>query len=532
MTSDKILVIGIDGGTWDVLGPACDRGWMSHLDRFRREGCWGTLRSTHPPITPAAWVSFMTGQNPGRHGVLGFQEYDPATNKVGLTSSRSIRTETLWQKLSRQNKSMVIVNVPMTYPPLEVNGILVSGLETPSTDVDFTAPAPFKHEIMEKVPDFTFARRYRRKQLTDKAKFGEFLNWLKRQSEQVVEILSMGMEKQPWDVGMVLLRSFDEMLHYFWGFLDFSQDFSHDRRSEIIEQYFRDLDEIIGRILRIAEVSEAQVCVLSDHGGQAKRGNMYPNRLLRKLGYLKDTGGGGWELLLDRLSRKFRRRRLRDHPMAKSQERDKRWDQIDWSKTRAYITEVNIYANLYLHLKGRQPDGIVSPCESEALLDELIEVLGREQGPDGESLFPMVERPRSVYGLGEGSYNLPDIIIAPREGYLMRPELMGHSLMRPNKKDPLSGTHSMNGMFALMGTSFHAGRQMEAQIIDIAPTILAAMNLPVTQDMDGRVLTEAFNREVSVTSEPSLDEHSLDKHHYTRQEEQEISERLADLGYL
>lgn len=514
-----------------MLGPACEKGWMPNLNRFRQEGCWGTLRSTDPPITPAAWTSLMTGQNPGHHGVLGFQEYDVATNKISLSSSKSIRTETLWQKLARGDKRVVVVGVPMTYPPLEVNGYLVSGFDTPSLDCDFTYPPDFKDDIIKEIPDFTFERRFHRKQLTDSDNFVRYIKWLKRQSDQAVEIMQLGMSKGPWDVAMVLLRSFDELLHYFWKFLDFNSETPGDPRRSFIEEYFKDLDEVIGRLLIIAENNNALQFIISDHGGQTKKGNIYPNRVLRKLGYLKTMGRG--KVIADYFSRKFHKRKPRTSAGAKSKERNYLWEQIDWSETRASVTEVNMYASVYLQVAGRGPHGIVDASKIDSLTREIAESLNQIRLQDGHNLFKMVARPIDLYNLSEHRDNLPDLLIAPPEGYLMKADLMGYSFIKYNDKNSLSGTHSMNGMFGCIGSDFITGVQVDAEIIDIAPTILTALGLPVTEDMNGRVLTKIFCTVPPITTEPpQQDKSMINKYQYSQQEEKQISSRLADLGYL
>jgi len=526
----KVLIIGIDGGTWDVLGQAGQRDWMPNLETFRRQGCWGTLKSTQPPITPAAWVSFMTGQNPGRHGVLGFQQYNAAANQVVLTSSRSIQTETLWQKLARHGKRVVVVGVPMTYPPLEVNGILVSGFDTPSIDNNFTFPDTFKKKIMELCPDFTFQRRYRTRQLKSPEVFADYIAWLNRQAEQMVQILTEAMTEGTWDLSMVLLRSFDELLHHFWKLLDFSFDTDSDPRQKYMEKYFRDLDNIIGRLVQIGRDNQALVMVISDHGGQAKLGHVYPNRILRRLGYLRTVSPG--KLMLSQVVGKLSRDRKRNHLLAKRFEKNIMAQQINFRATRAYVSDINIYADLYLNIKGRQPSGVVTADQSDMLIGEIIRDLSDMTDDAGKTYFDLAEQPRRIYDLESVPDYFPDLIIAPREGYLMRTDITGRELIVQADRKSLSGTHSLNGMVGALGPGVVSARQIKAEIIDIAPTILAAMNLPVTRDMDGKVLTDLFIEPPRVGFEKPQIHTKNDDYAYSRDEKIELSSRLSDLGYL
>ena len=528
-TSSKVVIIGIDGGTWDVLGPACDRGWMPNLNRFRKEGCWGTLKSVHPPITPAAWSSFMTGQNPGRHGILGFQRYDATANKVTLTNSGNIRSETLWQKLARAGKRSIVINVPMTYPPLKVNGFLMSGLETPSVDSEFTYPVEFKREILDKVPDLTFDRRYRSKALKKFDNFCSYIDWLQRQSEQMVEILNLGIEKGSWDVAMVLFRSFDELLHHYWKLLDFSYDTSRDKRSYLMEKYFKDLDHSIGELISIGERHDAFVITISDHGGQAKKGDIYPNRVLRKLGYIHPVCKS--RRLSDYFSSRIQKDKKSNHPIAKSQKLKLVSEQCDLGKTTAYVTDVNIYASLYIQTTGRQATGIVDPKDMSTLVDDISKAL--LQVDDGHNkLFSSVDIPSSLYNLQEPDKSLPDLIIAPCDGYLMKSDVSGRKNVEYNGEKSLSGTHSMNGMFGVLGPGIKKGHNAGANIIDITPTVLAALNLPIAEDLDGVVLKDIFDYELSVVTEPSAKFNQNETYNFSDGDEQEIVSRLADLGYM
>ena len=79
-----MLIIGLDGATFDVLKPLMAEGRMPRLKEAIAAGASGLLRSTVPPITPAAWTTFLTGKNPARHGIIDFERYDVHTNKLGF----------------------------------------------------------------------------------------------------------------------------------------------------------------------------------------------------------------------------------------------------------------------------------------------------------------------------------------------------------------------------------------------------------------------------------------------------------------
>src|SRR5688572_9116188 len=140
----KVFLLGLDGATWDIFGPLADSGRLPNLDRLRKEGVGGTLRSIFPPLSPVAWTSVMTGQNSGRHGVFEFLEYehDPLGGRVN--SSRAIRSELVWEIAGRHGKATVAGAVPMSYPHRKAPGFYLGDFLSPPDAPDFASdPALF-----------------------------------------------------------------------------------------------------------------------------------------------------------------------------------------------------------------------------------------------------------------------------------------------------------------------------------------------------------------------------------------------------
>ncbi|MDP2662612.1 MAG: alkaline phosphatase family protein, partial [Dehalococcoidia bacterium] len=127
----RVTVVGIDGGTWKLLKPLMQDGVMPNLARLVEGGASGDLRSTLPPWTPTAWSSFATGKNPGKHGVFGFAS-QKADGSATWTSSKSVRAASLWHILNQHGLTTGLLNVPMTYPPQEINGFMISGFPSPA----------------------------------------------------------------------------------------------------------------------------------------------------------------------------------------------------------------------------------------------------------------------------------------------------------------------------------------------------------------------------------------------------------------
>ena len=151
----KVFIISLDGATFDVLDPLMKLGYLNNLRALRDQGTAVNLASIIPAMTPAAWTSFMTGKHPGKHGIFGFRQFDEQEYNWKLNSSRHVRTKTIWQILSEKGKRVIALNVPQTYPPYEVNGIMVSGWESASANV--TYPSSFGQQILDKFPTYDAA---------------------------------------------------------------------------------------------------------------------------------------------------------------------------------------------------------------------------------------------------------------------------------------------------------------------------------------------------------------------------------------
>ena len=212
----KVIILGLDGATWDVLWPRIERGAMPHLTGLLEQGAWGSLRSTIPPFSAQAWTSLSTGKNQARHGVVDFWERDPRSpgERRTFVSSRQVQGETLWQTAGRHGRRVGVVNVPVTYPPTPVNGYLVSGFLTPPGRTDYVYPATLKDEIEALVPGYKpdpfDPLGATRQQLV------ELVTWMERH-ETVARYL---LDGDPPDLFFGVVQAIDHLQHLFWNEID------------------------------------------------------------------------------------------------------------------------------------------------------------------------------------------------------------------------------------------------------------------------------------------------------------------------
>ena len=532
----KVLLVGLDGATFDVLNPLLDEGVMPELKALIETGVSGPLESTKPPITPAAWTTFMTGKGPGRHGIIDFLRYDPAQHALSLNNNQKVSQKTIWEILGEKDYKVGSINVPMTFPPVPVNGFMISGFDTPPGQ-DFTYPKELQAELLARYPDYTHEKRWERTPFGGDALFARNLEYISQSFDRGHELARFCGDKYGWDVMMVMFKLVDNLQHKAWRCLDpRTRDRNPARRQATLTCWAR-LDAVIGRLKQLATEHGAAIMMMSDHGHGSLDGKAQPNLLLSEWGYL--VRGGNIARVKTRgqvwLRRIIKRRNGStvsglDHDLS-----------IDWSRTRACVLHAGIYGFLYLNLKGRQPDGIgvVDPSEYESLRAEIKERLLAAKCPDRNgrpmTIFPEVYTTEELYGCGRDEYPwMPDLLLAPADGLAVVKKIRGSDPVRWVPLSRLEGTHRLHGIFVANGPSIGKGKKIQANIADLAPTILAGLGERVPKDMDGRVLRDVFAEPLQVRYEPPQDRKLDEKLEpvLSQKQMQEVATRLGDLGYL
>jgi len=521
----RLLIIGLDGATFDLIDPWIAQGRLPHMASLMERGLRGTLRSTFPPATFPAWSSFMTGKNPGKHGIYDFARLRPERYRLEFAGARSRRGPTIWRLLSDQGLRVGVMGLPTTYPPEAVNGFMISGFDSPvstGTDPSFIYPRSLFEELKERTGPY---------QITDLGQFRINRRWhvmalehLRRILERKTAIASYLLEKEPWDLFMVLFGESDTVAHHFWAFHDRRSPRSQHRRPDgerlanaILTVYQR-LDAAIGKLIARRH-PETSVMILSDHGfGGTGDKVLHINRWLRQEGYLSFVGRNRWKRTgISAL----RRAGLRWLPL-KVQEglfrhgtglahallSETHLGAIDWNRTRAFSTEMNTLPGIWIHLRGQYPRGVVAPGpEYEQLRTALVEDLDGLTDPQtGRKVIARAYRREDLYH-GPCLDEAPDLLLElnldrgysytclPGEGGNGGPAIRR---LRPDeclgaKGGSMNGSHRREGIFLFAGDGSICGRRLERlSIMDVAPTILSFYGLPVPEDMDGSVIGEVL----------------------------------------
>jgi predicted AlkP superfamily phosphohydrolase/phosphomutase len=494
-----------------------------------------------PPITPAAWTTFMTGKSPGVHGIIDFERYDVRTNRLTFNTTNALaHVRSIWRVLGDNGHLVGSINVPMTFPPVPVNGFLISGFEAVNTRTNFTYPPELKRDLLARWPDYTFKNKWRRKTFGGDRVYRENLADITRSFHQGAEVLEFCGEKYGWDVLMIVFKMVDNLQHKVWRYIDPRTRERFARRCRMAEDCFAELDVAIGKTMGYAEKHGAHVFMMSDHGHGSLEGKAQPNLMLRDWGYLAIRPGAAqtrtrsWHSIA-----KLFRKKGKFSAGNFSLEDDLA---VDFSQTRAAVMHAGMAGFLYINLKGRQETGIVEPSEYEGLRDELkarLEAVTCVE-PSGKTVnvFAAVHKPEELYNCDRANREwLPDLMLCPRDGLSVVRKIRGHDFVKWMPLTRMEGTHRPEGVFAIHGPGVAAGRKIDTDIINATPTVLAMLGVRVPSDMEGRVIADAFDPPLAYEIDTAKVEQAAyaqsgEAAVYSDEDIAKLTERLADLGYL
>lgn len=553
VNKNRIMIIGLDGATFDIIKPMVVAGRLPAFANLLANGTHGNLKSTVLPITPPAWSSFMTGKNPGKHGVFAF--YTQSTENYGtqMATGRSIKAKKIWDYLDTER--IGLIDIPMTFPPQKINGYMISGWPVPSEESIFTYPPGLHTEIIREAGHYMMDTTI----ISSHAKMSpvETLRQLYLYTESRRDAaLYLLRKKGPFDLFVVVFRGTDFLQHVAFKFLDdeyckANPDVSK-KFNDVLFQFYEKMDSIVADLIR-GMGEDAITIIMSDHGAGPLKKKFYINRWLRQEGFLslrkgtssrgisinraplshllQKTGASYLSLFIPSLFKRMRIPYLKPytkHPSAL----------IDWNKTKAFANLTWPDEIIRINLQGREPLGAVPQKEYETVRSTIIERLLEVRDPEtGEKIIDKAYRREEVY---HGLYleDAPDILVLTQNtSYVFNPAL-DDGVLFERPEDPRA-PHRMEGVFIMKGPGIKAGQVLSGlNITDIAPTVLYLMGKPIPETMDGRVILEAIHEEFFRTHPPkyykeegngSLKE--IDQE-FSEEEKRKIEEGLRALGYM
>ena len=572
----RVVIIGWDGATFDLIDPWIAEGKLPNLARFMKNAVRAPMQSTTPHFTYPAWTSFLTGKNPGRHGVFDFTERIPGTHRIQFVNARSVRARTIWRLLSDNGQRVGCMGVPVSYPPEAINGVLICGFDAPGsgsrTDNSSVHPPELLNEIQANVGDYVTASNIM--PLMSKERHEEALDLILHTLELKGKTAKYLLEREAWDVFMVLFGESDLVGHHFWRFTDPNSPLYEKSTSERVQraiyEVYAKLDEMLPMLLAACP-DDCVKLLVSDHGfGGSSDRVIYMNNWLEQAGFLRYSGERGAQKSLGfRMVNTAKNWGLRFLPpavktyifrkrpeLAGRMEAYLRFGGIDWENTRAFSEELPYMQSIWINVRGREPHGIVSPGrEYDELIERLSEQLLNWVDPGtGEKVVERVMRRRDIYD-GPFAERAPDLILKTRyaggyayQGKSSRQSKDAEPIVTLDRNDPntlkfyaaKSGSHRDYGIFLAQGPMCEAGKRCEnARLWDVTPTVLYLLGRPIPSDMDGKVLLDALQPEY-VRSRPlttaegdgQITAEADSEPTYAPAEAEAINKQLQDLGYL
>lgn len=544
----QVIVIGLDGATFRFINPLREQGCLPNISWLMEQGTWTPLLSTIPYATIPAWPSFMTGMNPGKHGVFDFFVQDRAGNRR-IVQSSDVAAKALWEILSDHGERCVIMNVPCTYPPRSINGVIVSGMLTPQ-GARFSQPPEIEGFLHQAVGGYRINER------ADLPANHHLISDLYVVTQKQKEGFATLLRQNEWDFAMLMLRGTDIVCHMFW------QDRS------VIEHFYQFVDLLIGDLLN--EWPDATVFLMSDHGFQAQERDFHINKWLIDQGLLRvrrtTREEARWCEIRELDGRANLREPMRASDFSKALQNLRVTKSAlkrflpspvwEWSRRRlpqslkeaipgrvsAEVdfekSQVVAVQQFSMETKGISVLIAVTSNGYEELRERVIEDLLELYDP--ETANPIVREAHRREDLYKGPYmdRAPGIVLELEEGYNITNNFYADSYV--TKRQRLRGCHNREGIFIASGNEVKSAGKLlgqEVYIWDLAPTILHYLGLPIPDMYDGRVLKEIFEegseakeKEV-IYSEMDLSQQG-EGEALSEAQQKEIEERLRNLGYL
>ncbi len=531
MTRPRVLLIGLDGATFDVLEPLMDQGVMPTLKGLIESGVRATLRSTVPALTPPAWTSLVSGRGPGAHGIFDFFRKDTSSSRFfRFLTSRDVACPTMWSLAHDAGLRSTVLNFPLTFPAPKVAGHIVPGGFMPWRQLRLGCHPEGLFDRLKTLPSFNPRELALDMSQEAKAIEGcadeEYEPWIEmhiRRERQWVDIARYLDNEQPSDFTAVMFDGTDKIQHLCWRFVDptMSDGVQSPWERAVRDRcraYFRELDLRIGELCET--FADSTIIVASDHGFGPQVRTFFANRWLESIGQLAWHSGQAPEspsvstLGLNQLARSAY--------------------QIDWSRTRAFAPLPSGNGIHIVRADEEHPGGVPAD-EYEAYRDQLAaDLLTVEDPESGEQVVAHVWTREELF-TGASLALAPDLTLELQDGGLMSILSSPEAVRR---RPVPTGTHRPDGVFVAAGPDIQHGLRLEPlSILDVAPMMMHALALPIPSSFEGRFAAEAFTpsallvrparREEIGGTLASVGDAGLDA-----EAEAEILQRLQALGYV
>ena len=421
----RVCVIGLDGVPYSLLLDLGQKGIMPRMKNLIDSGYLHKMKASLPEISSVSWTNFMTGTNPGTHGIFGFTDFKKGSYDLRFPNFLDLKVETFWDTLGQKNKMSVVINQPSTYPARKINGILISGFV--AIELAKAVHPPVLKQDLERMG-------YQIDIDTLKSREDPDFLW-----KDLAATLA-GRQKAfdifwttDWDYFELVITGTDRLQHFLW---DAYADKTHVYHLNFLD-YYAQLDRFIARIVdKFTEMtgSTQNLYLLSDHGFAGIKQEVYLNAWLEKEGYLS------FESAEPKGMREIR------------------------ASSKAFAMDPN---RIYLNLKNKFPNGSVDESDKNSLKREIADRI-KGLSHSRENIVREVFDTEEIY-TGPHVPEGPDLIVLSEYGYDMKGSI--------KKKDVFGRSKNLQGMHTWDDAFFWSAKQegQDLAISDLAGIIMENM---------------------------------------------------------
>jgi predicted AlkP superfamily phosphohydrolase/phosphomutase len=531
---ERAFVLGLDGVPWSLVEKWMDEGELPTFERLRREGAAGPFESTVPANTPVAWPSIATGCDPAGHGLFEFMKLNRQYGQRPNTGADRTRPA-VWDMVS----PAVVGNVPMTFPAREFDGEMAAGMMTPEGASEFTYPSELGEAIDREIPDYSIG-------LDWKEYFGRqeaFLDALDGLLSDRRELMRLLLDRTDWRLSFFVYTAPDRLQHLIWD-------------EAVLKAHYKKLDDLLAEVVERCEETNAVLFVVSDHGFGPVSRQVNVNEILRREGLIAREEQGGVRGLMsaagfdkDNVLAALKRVGIDDDTLVRylpegviSQAASRvpgnhaLYD-ADFSQTQAFLHGLG---SVYVNDTARFASGTVPPAEIPTVKRRVTEILESVRDPEtGEQPLVVVDPDHGTpdqNGAGHDASDPdsalePDLLVESANGYTVNWQFADEPFSVPEK----AADHESEGIFFAHGPGIAAGsRPAAASVVDLVPTLLHLLDLPVPSHADGAVLEEILATQLSAAERPvrTADYDAGEPQEAVDGDFDEVEDRLRGLGYM
>lgn len=534
----RVIVLGWDGATWSLLDRLLADGKLPNLKRLTDRSVHSTMVSAHPPVTAPAWVSMATGVNPGRHGCFDFNKSDGTLDKLRPLQAWDIAEKTFYEVLEERGRKVVLINLPVTYPPLTKH-ITLTSLLTQGDNAVFPESLKRKHPALQSYRCFPDTALRARGQVE------AYLKDIRALEASRFECFK-ALWDEAWDCFFCVVSGTDWVSHEAFPALERG---NYAAAPEALGM-FQDADRSLGWILERLRPDD-HLLMVSDHGFCTAKGIFYLNEWLEEQGFLqpdyarptfppshrmeeaalKAAEGNKTRIPAGVLGAVHRNRAARF--LAKvARKLGVTWPlslAVDHRRSSASILTAECHG-VTLHDGSVFPDGAVGPHASQAVMVRLDEALKALRDPDGEPVFASVERREQVYH-GPKTSETAHLLLGPDRWGVAAAIKALKSI--PFVRHPV-GIHASEGLFLGFGPAFASGRlaPRTMDITDVAPLLFHLLREPIPEGLDGKLVPGCFAPKFLEEHPATFAPVSLPDRTRGDLDAEAIQERLKGLGYM